>query len=231
MRLRAAITLGGAVLATVLVAGCSGSGGGSKSTPSAGGSGGSSASAASGPHTLSALTGTSSSVALAPAFASLVTKLKITPGAYGTGKLAQSGGGFTMTLPVTGGSVTVAASGTASGTVQHAGSGLTFAAQGETVQLRDLVLDETKGTFTGTVYVDGSVLTKNLELFDIDLKTQKATVDGSTATLSGGAVYVAEDAAQALNLGFRLTGANALPTTHDAVQVGTLTTTLTGTPG
>lgn len=213
-------------LSTALAAcGSSGGGKGSSTTPSGTtGSTGSSSANAGTAATYPKLTGTSTVLALSPAFVSALTTLKLSPTAVAPATLTTG----TITFPVTGGSVAVSAAGKATGTIDH-GGGIKLAAQSMNVELRDFVLTlGTTSTLSGEVLLNGASVAKNEKMFDVDTSTLRAATTSGTTTLTGAAVYVDPQAADALNAAFGLTGAKAIPTGNEKLQVGTATITLKG---
>jgi hypothetical protein len=217
----------GAAAALALLAGglaaCGSSGGGSKapSTPATSGTG----------HVTSyaSLSGTSTTITLAPAFVQTLARLKVAPTAVAPATTT----GSTFTFPITSGKATVNAPGStppAVGTLVHSG-GLALATGSLKVSLNDVVLTlGTTSTIKGAVSLNGSALGgAAITLFDVDLsRLSTVTGPGGTTTLTGAVVYVDPGAATALNAAFGLSGANALPTGTDKFTVGTATVKLTG---
>jgi len=219
----AAVTLALAVS----TAACGSSGGGDNKKPSD--TNGSSTSAA--PLAdFKTLTGESTTVTFDSTFLSELTKLRVFPAAVAPATLSGNSG----TFPIKSGHATVNAKGTnpaVTGEVTHSG-GIQLTANGTKVALRDFVLTLGKeSTLKGQVVLNGSPFGSSpITFFDVDTSTMTTPVTGSgTATLSGATVYVAADAATALNAAFDLTGtANALPTGEHALKVGVATIKLAG---
>jgi hypothetical protein len=183
------------------------------------------------------LTGNTTTVVFAPAFLKAVTSLGVTPGGFGTAKLGASGADTTASFPITGGNATIYKKGDktpyVSGEIDHSGSGLTLAAGGTTVTIKDFVVHPgDNSNLTGEVDVTAAgkttVAAKSLKLFDLDGNTlQTPTITDGVATLQGTTIYLSADAATALNGVFKLTGAKALAG-GKKVMIGTAIIKATG---
>ncbi|MDT4913050.1 MAG: hypothetical protein QOC66_2178 [Pseudonocardiales bacterium] len=156
------------------------------------------------------LTGNATTVVLDPGFVSALTSLKLTPGTFGTAKIEQQGSNTDAVFPITGGNAKIYKKGDVTpyvqGQVEHDGSGLTLAAGGTTVTLKNFVVHPgNNSNLTGEVDVatggKTTVAAKSMKLFDLDgttLKTPTISKAG-VATLEGTTIYLSAEAAKALN--------------------------------
>jgi hypothetical protein len=183
------------------------------------------------------LSGNSTTVVLDAGFLKAVTALGVAPGTFGTAKIAQSGGNTDAIFPITGGNATIYKKGDktpyVSGQIDHQGSGLTLAAGGTTVTIKDFVVHPgNNSNLTGEVDVTAggktTVAAKTMKLFDLDGNTlQTPTIKDGVATLAGTTIYLSADAAKALNGVFKLTGDKALAG-DKKVKIGTAIIKATG---
>jgi hypothetical protein len=181
------------------------------------------------------LTGNTTTVVLDPGFIAALGTLKLTPGTFGTAKIQSTGGNTDAIFPITGGNAKIYKKGDVTpyvqGEVDHAGSGLTLAAGGTTVTIKDFVIHPgNNSNLTGEVDVTAggktTVAAKSLKLFDLDgntLQTPTISSDG-VATLQGTTIYLSAEAAKALNGVFKT---NALAG-GQKVKIGTAIIKATG---
>ncbi len=181
------------------------------------------------------LTGNSTTVVLDPGFISAITSLKLTPGTFGTAKIQKDGSNTDAVFPITGGNAKIYKKGDVNpyvqGEVDHDGSGLTLAAGGTTVTIKNFVVHPGKNSnLTGEVDVTAggktTVAAKSLKLFDLDGSTlQTPTISSAgVATLQGTTIYLSAEAAKALNGVFKT---NALAG-GKKVKIGTAIIKATG---
>lgn len=181
------------------------------------------------------LTGNTTTVVLDPGFVAALTSLKLTPGTFGTAKIQSVGGNTDAVFPITGGNAKIYKKGDVKpyvqGEVDHDGSGLTLAAGGTTVTIKNFVIHPgNNSNLTGEVDVTTggktTVAAKSLKLFDLDgntLQTPTISKDG-VATLQGTTIYLSAEAAKALNGVFKT---NALAG-GQKVKIGTAIIKATG---
>ena len=152
------------------------------------------------------------------------------------GKATANSNG-SVSFPITGGNATIYNKGAVTpyvqGVIDHNGSGLTLTAGKTVVTLENFVIHPgNNSVLDGKVLVNGKVFAPTAPLFDLDGSTLKTpTISSKTgyATLSGTTIYVSQTAAGALNTAFALKGTkNALPTTKEAIEVGTAIIHVTG---
>jgi hypothetical protein len=181
------------------------------------------------------LSGNSTTVVLDPGFIAALGTLKLTPGPFGTAKIAQAGGNTNAVFPITGGNAKIYKKGDVTpyvqGEVDHDGSGLTLAAGGTTVTLKNFVVHPgNNSNLTGEVDVTSggktTVAAKSMKLFDLDGNTLKTPTISSAgiATLEGTTIYLSAEAAKALNGVFKT---NALAG-GQKVKIGTAIIKATG---
>ena len=178
------------------------------------------------------LTKGTTTVVPAASFVKALGSLNVKLGLSGKAKMTKQG----IAFPITGGNATIYKKGTVTpyvqGVVNHQGSGLTLSAGGTTVTLQNFVINPgNNSNLTGSVLVNGKqAFPAGTPLFDLDGNTLKTpTISNGYATLSGTTIYVSQAAAGALNTVFKLKGTkNALPTTKEAIEVGTAIIHVTG---
>jgi hypothetical protein len=181
------------------------------------------------------LSGNSTTVVLDPGFISALTSLKLTPGTFGTAKIQKAGSDTDAVFPITGGNAKIYKKGDVTpyvqGEVDHDGSGLTLAAGGTTVTIKNFVIHPgNNSNLTGEVDVTSggktAVAAKSLKLFDLDGSTLKTPTisKAGIATLSGTTIYLSAEAAKALNGVFKT---NALAG-GQKVKIGTAVIRATG---
>ena len=178
------------------------------------------------------LTKGTTTVVPAASFVKALGSLKVTLGLSGKAKMTKQG----LAFPITGGNATIyktrAVTPYVQGVVKHQGSGITLSAGGTTVTLQNFVINPgNNSNLTGSVLVNGKqAFPAGTPLFDLDGNTLKTPTIGSDgyATLSGTTIYVSQAAAGALNKVFMLKGKTALPTTKEAIEVGTAIIHVTG---
>jgi hypothetical protein len=149
------------------------------------------------------LTGRSTSIKLDGGFAAALTKLKLTPGVIGRGKLVKG----SLVFPITGGNVTVFKPGEVSpyviGQIQHVGSGFSLSAGGTKVSITNLNVDPGVSKVYGDVRVNGKPAATSAYLFKLDGRTLKPlSTQGRFATLQGTKVEISPVAAPLLNKTF-----------------------------
>ena len=147
-----------------------------------------------------AVTGRSTAIKLDAGFAGALKKLKLTPGTVGQAKLRNG----SLVFPITGGNVTVFKPGEVSpyviGQLHHDTSGLSLAAGGTKVVLRDLNVDPGASRVYGDVLVNGKSAATNAYLFTLDGRTLKPLrTQGNRAVLTGTKVEISPVAAPLLN--------------------------------
>lgn len=153
--------------------------------------------------------GVSTTVTLDPKFLAGLTALKITPGVVGDTKLE----GGALIFPITGGSVTLYKKGTTGsdpfvvGVIQHDGQGITLAAGGKTVELKNFDVDAGKSEIRTDITVDGAVFGNDVPTFIADGSTLQypPTMEGNNAVLEGTMVKLTAGAAAALDKVFGVT--------------------------
>lgn len=163
--------------------------------------------------TVSDLSGQSTAVTLDPGFVKALTSLKLAPGVVGDATLANGA----VSFPITGGNVTYYKPGSVSpyvtGTIDHAGSGLSLTAGPTEVDLTNFVVDPGTSRVSGDVSVNGESAAEGATIFNLDGRTLKPLqTEGSTAVLEGTRVQISADAAALLNKTFKT----------DAVEQGLL---------
>lgn len=149
------------------------------------------------------LTGKSTSIKLDKGFAAALTKLKLTPGVVGNGRLVKG----SLVFPITGGNVTVFKPGEVSpyviGQIQHVGSGFSLSAGGTKVSITNLNVDPGVSKVYGDVKVNGKAAATSAYLFKLDGRTLKPlSTSGNFATLEGTKVEISPVAAPLLNKTF-----------------------------
>ena len=152
---------------------------------------------------ISALSGRTTSIKLDKGFAAALTKLKLTPGVVGRGRLAKG----SLIFPITGGNVTVFKPGEVSpyviGQIQHVGSGFSLSAGGTKVSLTNFNVDPGISRVYGNVSVTGKAAATSAYLFSLNGRTLKPlSTKGNTATLQGTEVKISPVAASLLNKTF-----------------------------
>ncbi|GAB3658541.1 hypothetical protein GCM10027596_14980 [Nocardioides korecus] len=150
-----------------------------------------------------AVTGRSTAIKLDAGFAAALKKLKLTPGTVGKAKLRNG----SLVFPITGGNVTVFKPGEVSpyviGQLHHDTSGLSLAAGGTKVVLRDLNVDPGVSRVYGDVLVNGKRAATGAYLFSLDGRTlQPLKTQGRVAILTGTKVEISPVAAPLLNKTF-----------------------------
>ncbi|MFD1722618.1 hypothetical protein [Amnibacterium endophyticum] len=222
---RLARTLVVPAAAVVLAAGLTGCAQAASGNTTLPGAGSDQVEGAAAPVRYSGLTGTTR-ISLDPAFTSALDEADVLPLAVGDATLR----GDVLALPVTGGSLTVnrsiGARVTVEGNLEHLGSGLVLRADGTTVRISDLALDDLRdgGVLTGDVEVDGRSVATGMRLFTLDGGTTSpigADVS-SSSVLDGSTVQVATPLAAVLATAF---GADAVPA---GTRLGTATIDVRG---
>jgi hypothetical protein len=176
-----------ALAATMTACSSSSSGGGKKSQSAA-------------TDQVKKLTGGMTAVALNPAFVAQLGGLNLIPTAFGTAKLTVAGTASQAVFPITGGTVTIPASGAVAGTIDHQGSGLTFTSGSTKVTVDNFVVHlGAASNLTAEVQLNGAVAFKSLVLFDLEPGTQAPVVTNSGVVLKGTKIYLSSDAATDLN--------------------------------
>lgn len=153
--------------------------------------------------------GESTTVTLDPKFLAGLTSLKVTPGVVGTTKLV----GDKLIFPITGGSAMLYKQGTTGsgpfivGVIKHDGQGITLAAGGKTVELKNFDVDAGKSEIRTDISVDGAVFGMDVPTFVADGSTLKypPTTEGNNAILEGTTVTLTKGAADALDKVFAVT--------------------------
>ena len=214
-----------AAVALTAITGMSVAACGSSNSSSAAAGGSSSSSAAKPVAALTNLTGTSTSVTLAPSFLAGLKALKLTPGLIGGATL----NGAVLSFPITGGNATYYTPGTqpagqpyVQAVIDHNGSGFTLAAGGTTVGLSNFTVNAGTSMLLGDVTANGTSVAKQTPLFFLDGRTLNAldttSVPGS-AVLQGTTVSILPAAATLLDKTFKTTAI----TPYFLVGVATIT--------
>jgi hypothetical protein len=161
---------------------------------------------------LAMLSGKQTAVTLDAGFVAGLTALKLTPGVVGGATFDGAAG--RVAFPITGGNVKYfdPASGVepfVQGRIEHFESGLTLAAGGTTVTMRNFVVDPGASMLMGKVLVNGKPFpdaNTEVPLFFLDGSTLKPLMPGTepdTAILEGTTVSLTKTAADALNMVFK----------------------------
>jgi hypothetical protein len=212
--------LGTAALAGALALTAAACGSSSKSTAAAPAT---TAAASDQVNAIAHLTGQGTTVTLDPSTAAALTKLgvKVTP--YGTAQ-AENGGSAVM-FPITSGYAEIHGNhnykpGYVVGSIEHAGSGLTFTAGAKSVTVSDFVVDPGNSMLYATVGNQQAV-----PLLSLDGTNLKVSMQGGDVVLDGTVAKLTQTAASALNQAFgtsALTPGTPLGTVH-LVAAGALT--------
>ncbi len=153
--------------------------------------------------------GESTTVTLDPAFLKGITDLQVTPGVVGETKLTDG----KLIFPITGGSATLYKQGTTGsgpfivGVIKHDGQGITLAAGGKTVELKNFDVDAGKSEIRTDISVDGATFGDDVPTFIADGTNLNypPTTEGNNAILEGTEVKLTAGAAAALNKVFGVT--------------------------
>ena len=173
-------------------------------------------STASGQVTLSPLTGETTQLTLESKFLDALRALRVDIEPVGGAEAQTASGGTNFVFPVTGGEVTIDATGTEAmtGTVQHRG-GLRLSALGRNATIEEFVLDADRGQLTAMV---GG---RRVPLLPVDTSDAQVTRQDGEVVVVDDDVSLEPAAGEALA---RQLGLPALP----SVEFGRLQTTLTG---
>jgi hypothetical protein len=171
---------------------------------------------------LTTITGGTTTIRIDPSFVAALGGRDFAPTTFGTAKITSPS---EFALPVTGGDVTLDASGRIRGEIKHDGSGLTFTSGSTKATAKDFAIHLTEDpNLTGAIDLNGATAFASLRVFDLDTSTVKgATIKDGVATLSGVTLYLSSAAASDLNLALHTT-----LTGNKQVKVGTATITATG---
>ncbi len=174
------------------------------------------------------LTGDNTSIVLDAGFVDALTTLGLTPAAVGDATLMDG----TLMFPITGGELSyMTMDKSYMGSIEHMGSGLSLTAGGTMVELTDLRIDPSTTTVYGTVTANGGTPMEDVELFNIDGSDMGGLAKGPNGewVLTGGKVFLSQDAADLLNQTF---GTDALMGgIMDGTMVGKSTITAMGEDG
>jgi hypothetical protein len=172
-----------------------------------------------------ALTGKGTTVTLNPQTAAALTSLHLTVTPSGSATAAKSpAGDTTVTFPVTSGYAEIHSNtsfkpGYIVGSIEHSGSGLTFAGGGKTLTVSDFVVDPGNSLLYATVGGKPDV-----PLLSLDGTAVKAGMAGGDVTLDGTVAKLTQTAASALDSTFGTTAVTA------GLPLGTVHLDLAGSP-